>query len=73
MKKIITALALTLISSITYAKPYSCTGYLDGKPIGDPIVVNASKTPVAEDKAYDRLLYKNGKKRKEGIDYVQCK
>jgi hypothetical protein len=73
MKKIITALALTLISTIAYAKPYTCTGYLDGKAIGDPIVVNASKMAVAEDKAYDRMLYKNGKKRKEGIDYVKCK
>ncbi|NOQ17170.1 MAG: hypothetical protein GQ581_08935 [Methyloprofundus sp.] len=73
MKKIIAALALTLISTVSYAKPYTCTGYFDGKAVGDPIVVNASKMPIAEDKAYDRILYKDGKKRKEGLDYVKCK
>ncbi|NOQ63989.1 MAG: hypothetical protein GQ582_05705 [Methyloprofundus sp.] len=68
MKKIIAAIALSLITSVSYAKPYKCTGYIDGEVAGGERIVNATKTPIAEDKAYSRL-------KKEGItvDYVACK
>lgn len=61
-------MALMLITSVSYAKAYSCTGYLDGSPVGEAIKVNASKTPIAEDKAYDRM-----RKAKIKVDYVKCK
>jgi len=68
MKKIIAALALTLISSVSYAQSYTCTAYTDSKQVGEPMKVNASKTAVAEAKAGSRLK-KEGKK----VDYVNCK
>ncbi len=67
MKKIIVGLALMLTASISYAKPYVCTGYYNGSAAADAITVNASKAPVAESKAKMRLE-KAGLK----IDYVQC-
>lgn len=67
MKKIIVGLALMLTASISYAKPYVCTGYYNDASIGEPITVNASKAPVAESKAKMRL-----KKAGFKIDYVQC-
>ena len=67
MKKLIAGLALMLITTVSYAKSYECTGYVDGKA-GPKLKVNASKTPVAEDKAYQRML-KAGTK----VDYVKCK
>lgn len=67
MKKLVTGLALMLITSVSYAKAYECTGYVKGGTT-PTITVNASKTPVAEDKAYQRML-KAGTK----VDYVKCK
>ncbi len=68
MKKIIAGLGLMLISAVSYAETYVCTGYANGSVAGTPIKVNASKIAVAEVKAADRL-------RKEGIkvDFVECK
>ena len=67
MKKLIAGLALMLITTVSYAKAYECTGYVDGKK-GPTLKVNATKTPIAEDKAYQRML-KAGTK----VDYVKCK
>lgn len=68
MKKIIAGLALTLITTVSYAKPYVCTGYTDTTRIEPSITVNAAKAAVAETKAKDRM-------RKDGIEvaYVKCK
>ena len=68
MKKIIAGLALALITSVSYAKPFQCTGYTDAAVIEPSITVNASKAAVAETKAKDRM-------RKKGIEvaYVKCK
>ncbi|OQK17603.1 hypothetical protein AU255_06970 [Methyloprofundus sedimenti] len=68
MKKLIAGLALMLISSVTFAETFECTGYFNGAPVGPAIKVEASKTAVAETKAHDRM-------RKDGIklDYVKCK
>ena len=68
MKKMIAGLLLTLVTTASYAKPYVCTGYLDGVQVGEPQKVNATKMPIAEDKAYDRL-----RKEKIKVDYVKCK
>ncbi|WP_428354716.1 hypothetical protein [Methyloprofundus sp.] len=68
MKKIIAGLGLMLLSTVLYAKPYVCVAYTDGVASEEPMTVNATKTPIAEDKAYDRLR-KKGKK----VDYVKCK
>ena len=68
MKKIITGLVLMLITTVSYAKTYECTAYRDGAKVGEPLKVNATKTPIAEDKAYDRL-----RKEKIKVDYVKCK
>lgn len=68
MNKLIAALALMLVTTVSYAKPYQCTGYIDAVKVGDTITVNASKTPIAEDKAYQRML-KAGTK----VDFVKCK
>lgn len=67
MIKLITGLGLMLIASVATAKPYECTGYLDGKAVGT-ITVNAAKTPVAETKGADRMR-KAGTK----VDYMKCK
>ena len=71
MKKFIAGLVLMLITTVSYAKTYECIGYIDGAPVGKPLKVNATKTPIAEDKAYDRLLTKEKVKIK--VDYVKCK
>jgi len=68
MKKLIAGLVLMLISSVTFAGTYECTGYINGTPVGPAIKVEASKTPIAETKAYDRMR-KAGTK----VDYVKCK
>ena len=68
MKKMIAGLLLMLVTTASYAKPYVCTGYLDGVQVGEPQKVNATKMPIAEDKAYDRL-----RKEKIKVDYVKCK
>ncbi|HIG65018.1 MAG TPA: hypothetical protein EYQ43_05550 [Methyloprofundus sp.] len=67
MKKIITGLMMMLITSVSYAGIYKCTAYLDGAQAGPAIKVNASKTPIAETKAQDRMV-KAGQK----LDYVKC-
>ncbi len=68
MKKIIAGLALSLITSVSYAETFSCTTYSDGKAAEEKQKVNASKKAVAESKAASRL-------KKAGIkfDYVDCK
>jgi len=68
MKKIIAASVLTLISTVSYAKPFQCTGYVDGAKVEPTITVNAAKAAVAETKGKDRM-------RKTGqiVDYVKCK
>ena len=68
MKRITAALVLTLISAVSYAKPYQCVGYIDDVAVGEAFIVNADKTPTAEDKAYSRL-----KKKGLTVDYVACK
>jgi len=68
MKKFIAGLVMMLITTVSYAKLYECDGYLDGVKIGETQKVNATKTPIAEDKAYDRL-----RKAKVKVDYVKCK
>ena len=68
MKKIITGLVLVLISTVSYATTYECTGYINESPVGESIKVNADKASVAETKAYDRMR-KAGTK----MDYVKCK
>jgi len=68
MKKIIAGLALSLITSVSYAETFSCTGYIDGKTVGEAKKVNADKKIVAETKAASRLK-KSGIK----VDYVDCK
>jgi len=68
MKRIIASLALSLITSVSYANSFSCIGYIDGTPAGDAIKVNADKKAVAETKAASRLK-KSGIK----VDYVDCK
>ena len=68
MKKLIASLVLMLTSTISYAESYKCTGYIDGKPVGEPAQVTASKVAVAESKAYSRL-----KKSGITVDYVHCK
>lgn len=67
MKILVAGLILMSVSTISYAKPYECTGYIDGAPAGSSITVNAAKTPVAETKAHDRMR-KAGTK----VDYVKC-
>ena len=71
MKKLIASLVLMLITTVSYATEFKCTGYFEGSPVGEPIKVNATKTPIAEDKAYDRFLTKS--KTKIKVDYVKCK
>ncbi len=68
MKKLIAFLVLMLITTVSFAKEYVCTGYLDGSVVGEPMKVNASKASVAETKAKARL-------KKAGIkaSYVDCK
>ena len=68
MKKLIVGLVLMLVTSVSFAGKYECIGYLDNVQVGFVVKVNASKTPIAEDKSYDRMT-------KEGIklDYVRCK
>lgn len=68
MKKLITGLVLMLMTTVVYAKAYECTGYTGSTPVVGPFKVNATKTPIAEDKAYDRL-----RKDKVKVDYVKCK
>ncbi|MCF7971319.1 MAG: hypothetical protein K9L22_09175 [Methylococcaceae bacterium] len=68
MKKIIAGLALSLITSASYAETFSCTGYIDGTPAGEVMKVNADKQSVAETKASSRL-----KKAGIKVDYVDCK
>lgn len=68
MKKLLTGLALMLITSVSYAKAYSCTPYFDRAQSGETIKVNASRTDVAETKAASRL-----KKADIKVDYVRCK
>ena len=67
MKKLIVGLALMLMTTVSYAKEFVCTGYLDGSQVGEPIKVNASKRAVAETKAKSRMD-KAGLK----VSYVQC-
>jgi len=71
MKQLTAGLVLMLITTVSYAKAYECIGYIDGAPVGKPLKVNATKTPIAEDKAYDRFLTKEKVKIK--VDYVKCK
>ena len=66
MKKIIAGVALMLITSVSYAQSFTCTGWTDGKLI-TTIKVNADKVAVAETKAASRM-----KKDKLVIDYVKC-
>jgi hypothetical protein len=68
MKRIITGLVMLLVTTVSYAAAFECTGYKDGSPAGEPIQVHASKISVAETKALDRMK-KNGQK----VDYVKCK
>lgn len=68
MKKIIAGLALLLMSSVSYAAEYTCTGYVGAEQAGEPIKVVASKEMVAETKAYSRF-----KKAGYKVDYVKCK
>ncbi len=68
MNKIITGLVLMLMTTVSYANTYECKGYIDGDQVGEPQKVNATKTPIAEDKAYDRL-----RKAKFKVDYVRCR
>ncbi|MBW6453958.1 MAG: hypothetical protein RQ733_07085 [Methyloprofundus sp.] len=67
MKKIIAGLTLSLITSVSYAETFNCTGYIDGKIAGETKKINADKKAVAEVKAASRL-------KKAGIkfDYVDC-
>lgn len=67
MKKHIVGLALMLMTSVSYAKSFECTGYASGSAVGPAIQVNAAKAAVAETKAKARLK-KEGKK----VDYVTC-
>ncbi len=67
MKKLITGLVLILMSTVSYAKSFECTGYADGSAVGAPIKVNAAKAAVAETKAKARMK-QEGKK----VDYVKC-
>jgi hypothetical protein len=67
MKKLITGLVLMLLTTVSYAKTFECTGYADGSAIGAAIKVNAAKIAVAETKAKARMK-KEGKK----VDYVKC-
>ena len=71
MKQLTAGLILMIITTASYAKVYECIGYIDGAPVGKPLKVNATKTPIAEDKAYDRFLTKE--KVKVKMDYVKCK
>ena len=68
MKKIIAGLVILLASTASFAGTYECIGYLDNVKIGPAVKVNASKTPIAEDKSYDRMT-----KAKVKVDYVRCK
>ncbi len=68
MKKIFAALILMTIASVSYAKAFVCTGYLNGAQVGEPMKVNAAKVLVAETKAYARM-----KKAGIKVDYVSCK
>lgn len=67
MKKIIAGLMLMLVTSVSYAGSYTCTGYANGSVAGT-IKINATKVAIAEEKAADRM-------RKSGleVDYVHCK
>ncbi len=62
-----TGLVMMLIATVSYAKSYHCVAYKDGVQVGESQKVNASKVPIAEDKAYDRL-----RKAKIIVDYVKC-
>ncbi|GFO71112.1 hypothetical protein BJAS_P0356 [Bathymodiolus japonicus methanotrophic gill symbiont] len=68
MKKIIAGLVILLASTASFAGTYECKGYLDNVQVGPAVKVNATKTPIAEDKSYDRMT-KGGVK----LDYVRCK
>ena len=67
MKKLIVGLALMLMTTVSYAKEFVCTGYLDGSQVGEQIKVNDSKRSVAETKAKSRMQ-KAGLK----VGFVQC-
>lgn len=71
MKKFIVSVGLMLITSVSYAKPYLCVGYLDGAVVGE-ITVNADKAAVAETKGIDRLRKSLGGK-KASVDFMKCK
>ena len=68
MNKLIAGLLLTLISTVSFAGAYRCTGYFNNVAIDPSITVKASKAAVAETKAKSRM-------KKDGIevDYVVCK
>ncbi|MFW5442952.1 MAG: hypothetical protein ACKE51_01420 [Methylococcaceae bacterium] len=68
MKKLITGIALMLISTVSYAIEFECTGYFNGSAVGESIKVNAAKEIVADTKAKSRF-----KKAGFKIDYVRCK
>ena len=68
MKKIIAGLMLMLVTSVSYAEIYTCTGYANGSIVGTPLKVNATKVAIAEEKAADRM-----KKAGLEVDYVHCK
>lgn len=68
MKKLIAGLVLMLMSAVSYAATYECTGYIDGTLEGEPIEVIASKKAIAETKALDRMRKVNKK-----VNYVVCK
>lgn len=73
MKKIIFSLVLILVSTVSYAKTYKCTGYSDGKVVGESIKINASKTAIAETKAADRIRKREEKEGKKGkVGFVRC-
>ena len=67
MKKLIVGLGLMLMTTVSYAETFVCTGYKDTVKVGESIKVNASKRSVAETKAKSRM-----KKAGLDVDFVQC-
>jgi len=68
MKKIPMILSMLLVSEISFATNFICYRYIDGKPTGGFLKVDASSQKEAE-----RISKENYKKLGYSLDYTKCK
>lgn len=68
MKKIPMILSMLLVSEISFATNFVCYRYVNGKPTGGFLKVNASSQKEAEEISRDKY-----KKLGYSLDYTKCK